>query len=106
MCEISFSPYGILEEVLVHEGSHTSLDASHATSSRWLAAQKADGNFISTYARDNSKREDVAESFLPYLAVKYRSDRISKDLKDLINNTIPNRMKYFDNLSLNVSPVE
>ncbi|MDT0594882.1 hypothetical protein [Glaciecola petra] len=47
---------GYLEEVLVHEGSHTSLDADHARSSGWLNAQMTDNHFISTYARDNSGR--------------------------------------------------
>ena len=30
---------GILEETLVHEASHTSLDAAHASSTGWIAAQ-------------------------------------------------------------------
>ena len=38
---------GILEETFVHEAAHTSLDARHANSAGWLAAQKADGGFIS-----------------------------------------------------------
>lgn len=97
---------GILEETLVHEAAHTSLDAEHAASAGWLASQTADINFISTYARDNPTREDVAESFLMYLAVKYRTDRISQDLENTINGTIPNRIKYFDDASLDVSPVD
>jgi hypothetical protein len=59
---------GILEETLVHEAAHTSLDAYLATSAGWLNAQQADPDFVSTYARDNPTREDIAESFLPYLA--------------------------------------
>ncbi|WP_298237745.1 hypothetical protein [uncultured Algibacter sp.] len=103
---LDYEANGILEETLVHEGSHISLDADHAEASGWLAAQEADGTFISTYARDNPKREDVAESFLMYLAVTYRSDRISEDLKSTINKTIPNRIKYFEDLNLNVSPID
>ena len=45
---------GILEETFVHEAAHTSLDAVHASSAGWIAAQQADPNFISTYARDNA----------------------------------------------------
>ncbi len=97
---------GILEETLVHEASHTSLDAAHAQAAGWIAAQEADGNFISTYAQDNPYREDVAETFLLYLALKYRSDRISESLKTTIMETIPNRLAYFDNLSLNMYPIE
>jgi hypothetical protein len=67
---------GILEETLIHEAAHTSLDNPHATAPGWVSAQRTDSDFISTYARDNPTREDIAESFLPYLAVRYRGDRI------------------------------
>jgi len=97
-----YSADGILEETLVHEAAHTSLDATHANASEWLAAQDADGEFISTYARDNPYREDVAESFLPYFAVRYRSDRITQSLADVISNTIPNRIAYFDKQNFDV----
>jgi len=96
---------GILEETLVHEASHTSLDAAHAQSEGWKQAQTADGEFISTYARDNPQREDIAETFLLYLALRYRSDRISDDLIATINRTIPNRISYFDGLELNMFPI-
>ena len=97
---------GILEETLVHEASHTSLDADHAASSGWIAAQQADNVFISTYARDNPSREDIAESFLLYLALRYREDRIDQSLKDTIMNTMPNRVAYFDNLNLAIYPID
>ncbi len=97
---------GILEETLVHEASHTSLDAMHAASSAWLAAQQADNNFISTYARDNPEREDIAESFLMYVAIRFRSDRISDALETTVMETMPNRIEYFDGASLNMYPIE
>jgi hypothetical protein len=86
---------GILEETLIHEAAHTSLDADHALSAGWVAAQNADPTFISTYARDNPQREDIAESVLPYLAATYRRARISQQLFDTITTTIPNRNAYF-----------
>ena len=93
-----YEAQGILEEALVHEAAHTSLDAAHASSAEWVAAQEKDGTFISTYARDNPQREDIAESYLPYLAVRYRPERISQVLKTTILRTIPNRIAYFDSL--------
>jgi hypothetical protein len=96
---------GILEETLVHEAAHTSLDEDHAASSGWLAAQAADPDFISTYARDNPTREDVAETFLLYLASRHRSDRISADLANTIATTVPNRLAYFDARNFNLSPI-
>ncbi len=96
---------GILEETFVHEAAHTSLDSRHANRSKWLAAQKADDEFISNYAKDYPNREDVAESYLPYFAIRYRPDRISKSLASKIMQAIPNRIKYFDSLSLKMYPV-
>ena len=84
------------EEVLIHEGGHTSMDEDHAASPDWLGAQTADGGFISTYARDNPRREDVAESVLPWLAVRYRSGRISSADTQKILAAIPKRLAYFD----------
>jgi hypothetical protein len=97
---------GILEETFVHEAAHTSLDAAHAGSAGWLTAQGRDVNFISTYARDNPTREDVAESVLPWLAVRYRSARITQSLANAIVQTIPNRLAYFDSLGLNMLPIQ
>ncbi len=96
---------GILEETFVHEASHTSLDSAHASSAGWLAAQSADPDFISTYARDNPTREDVAESFLTWLAIRHRAARISVSLSNTIATTIPNRHAYFDQLNLELYPV-
>jgi hypothetical protein len=100
-----YAASGILEEVFVHEASHTSLDAAHASSAGWLAAQLADPEFISTYAEANPTREDIAESFLTYMAVRYRADRISTSLADTITATIPNRIAYFDSQNFNMFPI-
>lgn len=96
----SYVADGVLEETLFHEAAHTSMDSRHATSAGWRAAQAADAEFISTYARDNPTREDIAESVLPWFAVRHRSDRISTELADTIRTTIPNRIAYFDRLKL------
>ena len=104
--ELNYEEQGILEETLIHEAAHTSLDAYHAENSSWLDAQKADCGFISSYAEEHPSREDIAESFLPYFAIRYRSDRISEELKISIESTISNRIKYFDNQNFNMYPVE
>jgi hypothetical protein len=96
---------GILEETFVHEAAHTSLDAYHAASSGWLTAQSDDPAFISDYARDFPNREDVAETFVPYLALRYRSDRISEALAQTIQGAIPNRIAYLDDLQLDMYPI-
>ncbi len=96
---------GILEETFVHEASHTSLDSYHANDPLWLSAQSADPTFISTYAQDHPQREDIAESFLTYIAVRYRVDRISDELANTILQTIPNRIAYFDDQEFNMFPI-
>ncbi len=97
---------GILEETFAHEAAHTSLDADHASAPGWLAAQSADGTFISTYAEDFPESEDIAESIVPYIAVRYRSDRVSESLRDVILQTMPNRIDYFDSLGLSMYPIQ
>lgn len=97
---------GSLEEVLAHEAAHTSLDPVHASSVAWLAAQRADPTFISTYARDHAAGEDVAESLVAWLAVRYRASRIDAELRTTIAKTIPNRLRYFDGLGLQMHPMQ
>lgn len=96
---------GILEETLIHEAAHTSLDGNHATTSDWIAAQEADNCYISDYAQNNSVREDIAESFLPWLAVRYKTDQIPDDLRETIESSIPNRLKYFDEQGFDLYPL-
>ncbi len=97
---------GILEETLIHEACHTSLDAYHAASSGWLYAQSADNCYISTYAQGNPTREDIAESFLPWIGVRLRSDRISQQNYNIITQTIPNRLAYFDDIVCDMYPLD
>ena len=85
-----------LEEALFHEASHVALDPEHAMAPGWRAAQQADGEFISTYARDHPDREDVAETALAWWAVRHRPGRLSSSVRDVIERTIPNRMAYLD----------
>ena len=96
---------GILEETLVHEATHTSLDASHANAPEWILSQTKDNAFISTYAASNPTTEDIAESFLTWMAVRQCNSRISQQNYNTINQTIPNRINYFNNQSFNMDPV-
>ncbi len=95
---------GIIEETLVHEACHTSLDADHAASAGWLDAQMLDDEFISDYAKDNPTREDIAESYLTWLAVRYRQDSISVADYNKITQAIPNRLNYFDSITCDLYP--
>lgn len=96
---------GILAETFVHEATHTSLDAYHASNKQWLAAQARDPGFISEYAQRHPKREDLAESYLLYLAYRYKPDRIDDKTKRIIERIMPNRIAYLDSQKFKMHPV-
>ena len=96
---------GILAETFYHEAAHTSLDRTHSGNKDWLAAQKKDPEFISGYAKGHPRREDVAETYLLYFALRYKPGRIPEKLKETIKKTVPNRVAYFDSLKLKMHPV-
>ena len=93
-----------VEEIFLHEAAHASLDAIHENTAGWRAAQEADGVFISDYARDHPDREDIAESILPYFAVRYRPERLTEAHRAAILAAIPNRLAYFDEQGFDMSP--
>ena len=88
-----------LEETLFHEACHTSLD-SRLYGAAWSDAQTLDAEYISTYAKDNPAREDVAESCALYYAVRFKPERLSEIDLNLITKTIKNRMLVFDSLGM------
>jgi hypothetical protein len=96
---------GILAETLIHESVHAVIDKNHTRNAQWNQAQQQDISFISTYAEDHPFREDLAESFLPYLAVRYKHDRISEELKQTISSSIQHRIDYFDSLAIEIYPM-
>lgn len=101
----SYQASGVIEEILLHEATHTSLDAAHSESAGWQSAQQSDDCFISTYAEANPVREDLAESFVPYIAVRLRSDRISAATRNAIESSIPARLTYLDDQDLDLRPM-
>lgn len=101
-----YEPRGNLHETLIHEATHTSLDAYIKDDPEWLYAQSADGTFISEYARDNPNREDIAESFLLYFAYRYRPEVLSETLKQFIEEAMAYRMVYFDKQNFDLAPYD
>lgn len=91
------------EELLIHESAHLSIDPYVYGQQGWTDAVNLDGNFLSTYAKDNPDSEDIAETFQAYIAVKFFPDRISNSLRDTILSVCLNRFKYFDSLNLDLS---
>ncbi len=48
--------------------------------------------------------EDIAESILPYFAVRYRPERLTEADRSAILAAIPNRLVYFDEQGFDMSP--
>jgi len=67
------------EETLFHEAVHTTLDDVHARSPEWIAAQEADGGFLTAYARARPEREDLAETALYAYALLHHPERVPVD---------------------------
>ena len=66
---------------------------------------KKDKEYISEYAKQYPKSEDVAESIVAWIAVRYRLDRISNGNAEIILKTIPNRLKFFDEQNFDMYPL-
>ncbi len=96
---------GQLEEFLVHEATHTALDAIYYPNSAYQQAVIDDNNFISTYARDYPTSEDISETIVAYLAVRLRADRISAYWESKIRTAIGHRIAFFDSENLDWFPV-
>ena len=97
--------YSLCSVAMIHELSHV-LDREKKLSyqSKWLETIKLDKNFYcSKYAKVTPK-EDFAESVLCWIAVRHKSNIINKNEIVKINQFIPNRLKFFDELNLNVYP--
>ena len=96
------------EEVMIHEGGHVSLDWKHkgsVKSSKWKKAAKADNKFISKYASEFPKTEDVAETINWWIAVRCKPDTISESNYKKILEGIPNRLKYLDEQNYDTYPL-
>lgn len=86
----------MLEETLIHEASHTSLDGRIKNTPEWLAAQEADNKFISQYAMDYPNREDIAETFVAWFATRYRQETFSAEQLADLECYVGNRFAFFD----------
>ena len=93
----------IVEETLIHEAVHTSLDFEIYQTNGWAQAVLNDGQFISTYAQEYPNREDLAEFLLLYIAIKYFPDRINVDTYNNLLSTSLNRVQFLDSLRLDFS---
>ena len=83
---------------MLHEYAHLAYDGAAYSSANWRAAVAADDRFITEYARDFPYREDVAESYVAWFAVRCSADRLMAAEMEWIEAAIPARLAYFDDL--------
>ena len=97
-----------VEEIMLHEAGHTSLDPAWRGSVKvnpWKKAAKKDGKFISKYAEQFPDREDIAETINWWTAVRCKPDRISKSNYNKVIEGIPNRLKNLDEENYDTYPM-
>ena len=92
----------ILEETLIHEAAHVSLDTEIYQMSAWKQAVLNDDQFISTYAQDY-EGENISELMPLYIAIKYFPERISREIYNNVLSTSFHRIKFLDSLPLDFS---
>ncbi len=83
-----------LEESLLHESVHASLDADHAAAPGWIAAQQADPGFVTAYAARHPEREDLAETALFAYAFLRHPDRFPPVDSADVRAIAPARLAY------------
>jgi len=89
-----------LEETVFHESVHATLDSKYARSKQWLAAQKADGDFITKYAKRLPEKEDLAESALFAWAMIMHPGRLPTNIEARAREIMPNRLAFLQTLFL------
>jgi hypothetical protein len=92
--------------LMIHELAHLLkfADNSVISNSKWKKARKLDKKFYCTkYAKINIE-EDFAESVMCWIGARYKSNKIMKSKVTKMNEFIPNRLKFFDDLNLNMHP--
>jgi hypothetical protein len=108
-----------IEEMFIHKFVHASLDfpipwvyydprdkvtvveqIGIVEEKAWMTAIAKDNFFISDYARERPKNEDLAEVFPAYLASRWRPERFDPLLIDFLNEKFYHRFKVLDDLEL------
>ena len=104
--------YSYCAVTMAHELAHVIQDFTSVISpSKWMKVRKLDNKkYCSKYAKTNS-REDFAESIVCWIGIRHKSDWHGPDNiinighVEKINEYMPNRLKFFDELNLNMYPL-
>jgi hypothetical protein len=97
----TFERRGILEEVIMHEVSHTLFDFELdpvVSLAQWQEAQSLDNAFISDYGKEFPITEDPADTMVAYFAARQYPERFHPIIPALIESMIPNRLDLLDTI--------
>jgi len=94
-----YEPLNNLDETLVHEGAHTSLDGRIYGTEEWEDAVDGDNKFSSNYAKDHPGREDIAETYLVWFATRYAPEQFTEEALADWECYMGNRFRVFDDFS-------
>jgi len=98
--------YDECAETMIHELAHVvNYKTKLIKPSKWLKARNLDKYYCSNYAKKNSI-EDFAESVMCWIGVRYKSHKMNQSNVKKINQFIPNRLKFFDELNLKIHPIK
>lgn len=85
------------EEIMLHEETHIQRELNTINDSpAWSAAQQADTEFISDYAESRPDGEDIAETMVAYVGVRYRRGRIGEVNALAIEAALAHRFAILD----------
>ena len=99
--------YTICNENMIHEAMHIfdwNNNGNLFSISKWNEARELDKDFYCSKYGATQVTEDFAESGLCWIGARYKSNKIMKEDVLKINKYIPNRLKFFDDLNLNMYP--
>lgn len=98
--------YDDIARLMLHELAHVVKGYTKIiTPSKWIKAKNTDKKYCSEYAMYNDD-EDFAESLVCWIALRYKSHRLQQGYAKRAKNFIENRLKFFDELNLNVYPLK
>jgi len=83
-----------IQETVFHEMVHVALDPTHAGTPDWRAAQRADLGYLTRYAQQNSRQEDLAETALFVFTYLHYPERLPASLRTAIETQAAARLEY------------
>ena len=87
-----------LEETVFHESVHASYQFMYEDSPEWTGAQSADSAFVTEYAQENPRLEDIAESALFAYTYLTQPGRLPADVETWLERNMANRLAFFGNI--------